>query len=209
MLAHPSWERDPGRSYERLEFLGDAVLKLVVARELFDRHPAATEGELTLMCQRVVSREVCAETAEAAGLPERLAAAAPRARRETMRDLAARTSVRSAVVAALIGAAWLDLGPDAAAEAVRDAFGAAMDRAPSAMRDPKTALQEAAARRREGVAYELVGQEGPPHAPTFRSRALVGGRPMGEGEGGSKQASEQAAAARALQALDVSGAASC
>ncbi|MCU0306164.1 MAG: putative dsRNA-binding protein [Thermoleophilia bacterium] len=69
------------------------------------------------------------------------------------------------------------------------------------MRDPKTALQEAAQRGRESVAYEVVGVDGPPHRRTFRSRALVGGRALGEGEGPSKQASEQAAARRALERL--------
>jgi len=202
VLTHRSWAPSRERSYERLEFLGDSVLQLVVTAELFRRHPDAPEGELTWMRQQVVGGEACAAAARAGGLPEALVAAAPAPAREEAELVGARQSVQAALVEALIGACWLDLGAEAAERIVLDAFGPALDAAERGGRDPKTALQEAAARRRLEVRYELAGSSGPAHARTFETHALVGGRTLGTGSGPSKQASEQAAAAVALGRLD-------
>jgi ribonuclease-3 len=177
------------------------VLQVIVSEELMRRHPEADEGELSWMRQAVVNRGSCASAAAAAGLPEALAAAAPPERAAAARELAEALSVRAGLAEAVIGAAWADLGAEATRAAVLDAFGPALDAARPGSRDPKTALQEESARRREDVAYELVASEGPPQARTFTSRVLVGGRPLGEGSGPSKQASEQAAAALALERL--------
>jgi ribonuclease-3 len=192
VLTHPSWARTRERSYERLEFFGDSVLGLVVSGELFARHPEASEGDLTLMRQRIVSRQACARAARAA---------APPGERRAAEALARRQSVQAALAEALMGAAWLDLGPDVAAGAVLEAFAPEIAAARPGERDPKTALQEEAARRRLRVAYRLTGASGPAHARTFRTEALVGGEPLGSGRGSSKQASEQAAAAVALARL--------
>jgi ribonuclease-3 len=188
-------------SYDRLEFLGDSVLGVIVSEELMRRHPRAAEGDLSWMRQTVVSREACAAAAAAAGLPEAFAAAAPSGRARDAADLAALPSVRAALAEAVIGAAWLDLGADATREAVLEAFAPALEAARPGARDPKTALQEEAARRRVAVAYELVDTRGPAERRVFTSRVRVDGRPMGEGAGRSKQASELAAAAAALRAL--------
>ncbi|MDX6645015.1 MAG: ribonuclease [Miltoncostaeaceae bacterium] len=201
MLTHRSWAPSRERSYERLEFLGDSVLQLVVTAELFRRHPDAPEGELTWMRQQVVGGEACAAAARAGGLPEAFVAAAPAAAREEARLVAVRQSVQAALVEALIGACWLDLGAEEAERTVLEAFGPALDSAERGGRDPKTALQEAAARRRLAVRYELAGSTGPAHARIFETRVLVGDRPLGIGSGPSKQASEQAAAAMALREL--------
>jgi ribonuclease-3 len=201
VLTHPSWARTRERSYERLEFFGDSVLGLVVSGELFARHPEASEGDLTLMRQRIVSRQACARAARTAGLPEAMGAAAPPGERRAAEALARRQSVQAALAEALMGAAWLDLGPDVAAGAVLEAFAPEIAAARPGERDPKTALQEEAARRRLRVAYRLTGASGPAHARTFRTEALVGGEPLGSGRGSSKQASEQAAAAVALARL--------
>src|SRR5690606_13712743 len=129
-----------------------------------------------------------------AGLDRAFVESAPEAEREAARELAARVNVRGALTEAVIGAAWLDLGAEATAAAVRESFAEPLAAAVPGVRDAKTALQELAARRRRAVRYELVGQEGPPQARTFTSRVLVDGEELGRGEGRSKQASEQAAA---------------
>jgi ribonuclease-3 len=180
---------------------------VIVSEELMRRHPGVDEGELSWMRQAVVDREACAAVAAAAGLPEAFAAAAPAARAGAAADLAERTSVRAALTEAVIGAAWLDLGVERTREAVLEAFGPALDAARPGSRDPKTTLQEEAARRRLGVAYELVDAQGPPQRRVFTTRVRLDGRAMGEGAGPSKQASEQAAAAQALRAL--AGEAAC
>jgi ribonuclease-3 len=202
VFTHSSWARRREASYERLEFLGDSVLSVVVSEELMRRHPTVDEGDLSWMRQAVVARDPCAAAAVAASLPESFVAAAPAGRREAAERLAERASVRAALAEAVIGAAWLDRGPVETREGVLEAFAPTLDAAVPGSRDAKTSLQEEAARRRAGVSYELIGQEGPPERRTFTSRALVDGREMGRGSGPSKQASEQAAATEALARLD-------
>lgn len=115
--------------------------------------------------------------------------------------LAARTGVQADIAEAVIGAAWLEVGLEGVQGPVLAAFKPLIDAAVPGQRDPKTALQELAARRRMAVVYDLVAAEGPPHQRTFESRALVGGEEMGSGRGRSKQASERAAATEALEKL--------
>jgi ribonuclease-3 len=201
VFTHSSWARRRDASYERLEFLGDSVLGVIVSEELMRRHPGVDEGELSWMRQAVVDRDACAAAATAAGLPEALAAAAPPARAQSAADLAARPSVRAALAEAVIGAAWLELGVDETREGVLEAFAPALAVATPGSRDAKTTLQEEAARRRLAVAYELVDARGPAQRRVFTTRVRVDGRPLGEGAGPSKQASEQAAAAQALREL--------
>ena len=167
--------------------------------ELLARHPDASEGDLAWMRQQIVGREACALVARELGLPEQFVAAAPARQRVAARDMADQVSVQAALVEALIGACWTDLGYDEAAPAVRDAFAGVIDGAALGRRDAKTALQELAARDRLDVSYEVVKREGPPHARVFTTRVSVGGHEEGQGTGGSKQASEQAAAAVALE----------
>ena len=172
-----------------------------MSEELMRRHPGVDEGDLSWMRQVVVARDSCAEAAQAAGLPEAFAAAAPPARRAAASELAGRASVRAALAEAAIGAGWLDLGVDDTRAAVLEAFAPALDAAVPGSRDPKTALQELAARERREVAYELTDTQGPPQARVFTSRVLVGGAAVGEGTGPSKQVSEQRAAVQALARL--------
>jgi ribonuclease III len=177
------------------------VLGLVVSEELMQRHPAVDEGELSWMRQAVVARDSCAAVAATAGLPEAFVRDAPPPKREAAADLAERPSVRAALAEAVIGASWLDLGANATREGVRAAFGPALEAARPGARDPKTTLQEEAARRRLSLTYEVTDAQGPPERRVFTSVARVGGEVMGEGTGPSKQASEQAAAGRALARL--------
>jgi ribonuclease III len=174
---------------------------VIVSEELMRRHPSVDEGDLSWMRQAVVDRDSCAAAAAAAGLPEAFVAAAPAGRALAAADLAARPGVRAALAEAVIGAAWLDLGVDETRERVLEAFAPALAAALPGSRDPKTTLQEEAARRRLEVSYELVDAKGPPQRRVFTTRVRLDGQPLGEGSGPSKQASEQAAAAQALRAL--------
>ncbi len=185
-------------SYERLEFLGDTVVALAVTQELLRRHPEASEGDLAWMRQQVVGRDGCARVACELGLPEAFVAAAPARQRDAATEMAVQRSVQAALIEALIGVCWEDLGPDATIPAVVAAFAPVIDAATLGKRDAKTALQEHAARERMDVQYELVGREGPAHARVFTTRVLVGGVAAGTGVGTTKQASEQSAAAEAL-----------
>jgi ribonuclease-3 len=201
VVTHRSWAATYADSYERLEFLGDAVLQLAVTAELLRRHPDATEGDLAWMRQTVVSGEACAEAARGAGLPAEMVNQAPGAARAEAEAMSARVGVQADLVEALIGACATDLGFAATEPAVLEGFAPALDRAVPGRRDPKTALQEAAAQRRLEVRYELTATEGPPHAREFASRALVGDEELGSGRGPSKQASEREAAVQALERL--------
>lgn len=200
VLTHRSWAHDRTDSYERLEFLGDSVLQLVVTQELMRRHPRASEGDLAWMRQTVVDGEMCAEVAIDSGLPERLRAVAP----EHARTLADQPSVQAALAEAVIGAAWLDLGSETTTDAVCAAFGAAIAAAVPGQRDPKTTLQELAARQGLAVRYEIARVAGPAHRRQFTTRVVVGDA-VAEGTGGSKQASERAAATAVLDVLEPAG----
>jgi ribonuclease-3 len=196
VLTHRSWVSRRADSYERLEFLGDSVLQLVVTEELMRRHPAASEGDLAWMRQTVVEGEMCARVAVSAGLHEQLRAIAP----ERSRELADQPSVQAALTEAVIGAAWLDLGIPATTQAVRGAFAEALAAAVPGQRDPKTTLQELAARQGLGVLYEIADVDGPPHRRRFTTRVRVGDA-VAQGSGGSKQSSERAAATAVLVVL--------
>ncbi len=206
-LCHPQWAPDPLRSYERLEFLGDSVLGVIVTEELMARHPDRLEGDLTWMRQSVVSRDACAVVADACGLPDAMVQSAPRARRDAAREMAGQRNVRAALSESVIGAGWLHVGQGATRAAVLGAFAGALDAAPQNMRDPKTRLQERVQGAGGGgqVRYEMTGQDGPPEKRTFHARVFVGDRQVGEGSGKSKQAAERAAAEAALERLEGAG----
>jgi len=173
---------------------------VVVTEELMRRHPGAPEGDLAWMRQRVVDRAACAAVARRSGLPDRVRDAAP-AGAEGVEDIAANTGVQAAVTEAVIGAAWLDLPRPEVEDAVRLAFGPELDEAVPGVRDAKTTLQEAVQREGRRAVYELVRTRGPAHARVFRTRVTVDGRPLAEGEGPSRRASEQQAARGALDVL--------
>jgi len=201
-LTHPFWAPDSLRSYERLEFLGDSVLGVIVTEALMQRHPDRLEGDLTWMRQAVVSRDACAVVADACGLPQAMVDAAPKARRDDARRLAEHRNVKAALAESVIGAAWLDVGEPATRSAVLGAFAEPLDHAHERIRDPKTKLQELLQGRGEPAArYEITGREGSAHDATFHARALQGDREIGSGSGRSKQAAERAAAEAALASL--------
>jgi ribonuclease III len=185
-------------SNERLEFLGDRVLGLIVAGMLLERHPDAREGELAPRLNALVSREACAVIGEALGFADLVIAEAsgPEERRQGRATLVANA------VEAVLGAVYLDGGLEAARGFVRRAWASAFAAADNQTRDPKTALQEhVQGRGWPAPSYAHVRLAGPDHAPRFGARVSVGAELGAEGEGGSKQEAERAAARAMLDHL--------
>jgi len=205
-LAHRSWcAETPGtESNERLEFLGDAVLGLVVTNYLFGRFPNLAEGELAKVRASVVNAGVLAELAAELGIGQCLALG----KGEDASGGREKPSILSDAMEAVIGAVYLDGGWDAAAELIMELLG---DRIADAAAGPggqdyKTRLQELAARSFESVPVYEVADEGPDHAKRFFAAVRVGERRFGGGEGRSKKQAEQAAARLAWEALRPGGA---
>ena len=187
---------DAARSNERLEFLGDRVLGLVVAETLHARYPHESEGPLTVRLHALVRAEACAKVAEAVELPAYVHLAGP-----GFDSPRARAAILSDVCEAVIAALYLD-GGMAASRAFIGRHWAEMFDDPSLgaeMRDAKTRLQEwAQGRGLPPPAYRETGRLGPAHAPHFVIEASVEGMAPETGEGGSKREAEQDAAAKLL-----------
>jgi len=183
-------------SNERLEFIGDRVLGLVVAEWLIEKFPAEREGELGPRLAALVSKPALAAVAETNGLAA-LLSVAPGESKRGVRD---QPTVLADALEAIIGALYLDAGLAPARDFVRRMLADRLDRQFLPPKDPKTGLQEWALKRALALPlYELVEQSGPPHAPHFIIRVTVGDA-SATGAGPSKRAAEQAAAA-ALQGL--------
>jgi ribonuclease-3 len=194
-LTHGSAAR---RSYERLEFLGDRVLGLVVARWLYERFPDEAEGQMSRRYNALVARETCAEVGRSWGVPTLV-----RLGKQAREDKAQLSdNVVGDVVEALLGAMLLDGGFDLAERVVRQTWAPYLQNQRKAPQHPKSLLQEvAAARGLRAPLYELVGQFGRHHAPTFRVKVSVGQAGEAEAEGASKQEAETSAAAALLEQL--------
>lgn len=177
------------------------MLQLLVTTDLLTRHPMASEGDVAWMRQQVVAREPCAVASRESGLPQRMIDSAPARARDDARRVADSESVQAALCEAVIGAAFLDLGLEAARAATLAAFDAPLSAALPGQRDPKTSLQELVAQRGEVVTYDVVSADGPPHSRIFVCRVLVADAELASGSGRSKQAAEQDAARTALATL--------
>jgi ribonuclease III len=184
-------------SNERLEFVGDRVLGLLIAEWLAERFPHEQEGELGRRLALLVSQPVLAGIAEEAGLPSALAVAPGEAKAGVRR----RATVLADATEAAIGALFLDGGLDTARAFVRRAWDKAMTAQPAPPKDAKTALQEWAQGRGHPLPqYVLASRAGPSHAPVFVIEVSVAGR-TGSGTAGSKRRAEQLAAEALLEAL--------
>ena len=183
-------------SYQRLEFLGDHVLGLVISEMLFRAFPKGDEGELSRRLADLVRRETCADVARAINLGEAMRLGTS----ESNSGGRSRTAILADVCEALVGAVFLDGGYPEATKLVERLWGERM-RAPSRpLRDPKTMLQEwAQARGLPTPAYREVERIGPHHNPEFRIAVTLPEREPAEGRGRSKRVAEQAAAAAMLQ----------
>jgi ribonuclease III len=200
-LTHSSWTEEQTESYERLAYLGDSVLALAVAADLFDRFGELGAGELTKIHNHAVSGVACAEVGRALGVPAMLEATAPEVEEAIPADvLLAGSRPLPEVTEALIGACFLAFGFERVGEAVVAAFAAHVERATEAPVDAKSALQELLARHRKPrVSYAVIAESGPAHRRTFEVEALVGSERVGMGIGRSKKAAEQMAAEEALE----------
>jgi ribonuclease-3 len=184
------------QSYQRLEFLGDHVLGLIVSDMLFRAFPKADEGELSRRLADLVRREACADVARTINLGEalRLGTSEANAGGRT------RTAILADVCEALVGAVYLDGGYDASAKLVAKLWGERMRRPARPLRDAKTMLQEwAQARGLPTPTYREVERTGPHHDPEFRVAVALPNHEPAEGLGRSKRAAEQAAAAVMLK----------
>lgn len=181
-------------NYERLEFLGDRVLGLVMAEWLYELFPSEPEGALSKRYNALVTGAVCADVARALGVPARLRLG------KQARDDGANDSdnVLGDVMEALLGALYRDAGLEAARSAIRRLWDGRIAADSAAPQHPKSALQEwAAAHQRKPPVYEVVERSGPGHAPRFTVKAAIPKLAEVLAEGGSKQEAETAAA-RAL-----------
>ncbi|NNC74713.1 MAG: ribonuclease III [Acidimicrobiia bacterium] len=198
--VHRSYEAEHDtESYERLEFLGDAVLQLVVTHFLFDRYPDLPEGELAKVRAAVVNETVLAGVGHDWGVPDALLLG----RGEEMTGGRSKSSILSDVVESLLGAVYLDAGYPVAREVIEAHWAELIvERAASpGMRDYKTRLQEQLAQEGRRPKY-IVEERGPEHSKVFSAAVVVDTDVLGEGEGTSKKRAEQAAAAAALSAID-------
>ena len=199
-VTHSSWVEHRSESYGRLAFLGDGVLGLAIAEELFRRFPRSDAGRLTKVHAQTVSGEACVEVGEALALPSMLRDAAPQGEDGISPDeLATSQRALASVTEAVIGACYQHHGFEPTATAVVAAFAPRIELASETLLDFKSALQEELARRGELVGYQVVSEDGPPHDRRFEVTATVAGEVLGQGSGRSKKDAEQAAAAQALE----------
>jgi len=194
-LTHGSHGSD---TYERLEFLGDRVLGLVVAQWIYSRFPNDAEGQLSQRFNTLVSGETCAEVGRTIQLSSRM-----RLGKQALDDGAYDSdNVLGDVVEALIGAVYLEHGLEAAAVFIRTQWEPLLNVQRSAPRHPKSELQEwAAAHNRRTPVYEIVERSGPHHAPRFKVKVSLGSAGDATAEGKSKQDAETQAAAALLERL--------
>ena len=183
---------------ERLEFLGDAVLNLAISEQLYTRHPAWTEGELSLARASIVRTASLAVKARALGLD----AALRLGRGEEKTGGRHKSSILAAAYESAIGAVFVDAGYRETCAVIGGHFAVELDAAVRVDSDPKTRLQELMqSSRGQAPAYRVIETTGPDHARRFAVAVEVAGQQLAEGRGGSKRAAEQDAAARALQQL--------
>ena len=189
--SHGGGQSDPTVTYQRLEFLGDRVLALVVADALTARFETADEGELARRLNHLVRAESCARVARELGIDRYVRTDDLDVRRDTRAARAVLADVCEAVIAAL----YLDGGMEVARRFILTNWQPMMDEAGAARRDPKTTLQEWAHGRNKATPfYEEVSRQGPDHAPVFEITVHVEGVPPVTRTGKSKRDAQQAAA---------------
>lgn len=193
-LTHPSLAHErPGlRDYERLEFLGDAVLQLVVTELLMHTRPVWREGRMSEARRNVVNMTLLAEVSEALGLPALLRVA------PGQQEVVGQSRVWSRVFESVLGAIYEDGGWEAARAWARPLLEPHLDRLAD-VRDPITRLQEWAQKQRVSLHYHLVDETGEAHRRHFAYEVFVGGEVRGRGEGSSKKLAKKAAAEEALE----------
>lgn len=206
-LVHRSYLNEQGGSpldsYERMEFLGDAVLDLVISAELYHRLPQLSEGELTKGRAALVCRESLSQVAQRLGLGKHLLLG----RGEENTGGRERDSILAAVFESLVAAVFLDQGQEKAQQFILQVMDEELqDFCQQGMspENPKSQLQEHL--QAQGVPsprYQTVAKEGPDHTPVFTVEVLKGDEVIGTGKGGKKADAERAAARDALARLSI------
>jgi ribonuclease-3 len=195
-LTHPSGVRSRKASdFERLEFLGDRVLGLLVAQMVYKRYPSEKEGDLAKRFAALVCREACLEVAHQMQLSGHLKASLG----EGVPD----SVILADAVESLIGAIYLDGGLKAASAFIDEYWPALLEKDHRPPKDPKTCLQELAQSKSLGSVptYEVLDHSGPAHTPTFTVRVVVKGLGEATGIGASKRQAEQMAARALLREI--------
>ena len=197
-MTHPSLGGEARGDNQRLEFLGDRVLGLVIAEALMAGDGAADEGVLAPRFNALVRKEACAEVAREIDL----GAVLKLGKSEQVTGGRRKTALLGDALEALIAAVYLDAGLDAARLMILRLWGGRIAAVEPDARDPKTTLQEwAQARGLRPPVYAVEGRIGPDHAPQFRVRATLADGRAAEGTASPKRAAEQAAARALLQEL--------
>jgi len=201
-LTHSSFANESGGSAvcnERLEFLGDSVLGMTVAEELYRRFPRMPEGRMT----RLRAELVCEQSLFKVAQSLELGAFVRLGRGMEHNGGRNRPSILADAVEALIAAIYLDAGHEEASRFIHERLLNELgEEEPLYFNDCKTALQELVQERKNQVlSYELLGESGPDHNKVFHVRVLLNGGEIGEGRGRSKKEAEQAAAGEALRKL--------
>lgn len=201
-LTHKSYANELKVSYEhneKLEFLGDAVLDLVVGEYLYERFPQDTEGNLSKKRASVVNEEILSEVATRLGLHELLLLG----KGEAQTGGAYKPRLLASGFEAVLGSLYLDRGFEMTRDFIRQELKAEVDKMNEQIdfeRDYKTRLQEAAQRAfRETPTYFLLSEEGPPHERVFKVCVKVKDESLAVGQGKSKKIAEQMAAQTALE----------
>ncbi len=195
-LTHSSARSRAQGNYERLEFLGDRVLGLIIAEQLFALFPNAKEGELSVRLNQLVSAETCAAVADELGLYAFIRTGSD------VKNVAGKrmANVRADVMESLIAAIYLDAGLDAARRFILDKWGERARASEGVRRDAKTELQEwAHAKTGDAPVYTIIDRSGPDHDPLFTVRVQIKGFDQEDGTGRSRRAAEQGAATKLLE----------
>lgn len=198
-LVHPSFASPARPSNQRLEFLGDRVLGLVIAEALFSADRAASEGQLAPRFNALVRRETCAAVAEALDLGAVLRLGRSEMLAGGRRNMATLADAMEAVLAAV----YLDGGLEAARAVILRHWAQRLKAADQVTRDAKTALQERVqATGAPPPVYVETARDGPPHAPRFTVEVRLHDGRAAQASAGSKRAAEQAAAQKLLESLE-------
>ena len=198
-LTHPSFGGDHHvPHYQRMEFLGDAVLELAISRHLFFELPEVDEGKLTRIRAYIVREETLCRAAQRLGLGDHIRLSVGEERSGGRK----KPSILCDVLESVLAAVYLDGGFDQAVRII--ALALEEELRPEVLQDhldAKSRLQELLQRDGLMPSYEFVSMEGPPHAPVFTYRVLKGEQELGFGQGTSKQNAQQAAARDALKRM--------
>ncbi|HET6352104.1 MAG TPA: ribonuclease III [Coriobacteriia bacterium] len=199
-VTHPSAvESNIAESFERLEFLGDSVLGLVIAEEVYRRFPHLDEGGMTRIRISLVAGSVLSVVAKDSGLEDALLFGES----EMRSGMRGRTSALEDIYEAVTAALYLDGGVEVARAWVLRTLGPHIDvDAAASPANPKSVLQELVQAAAGSVHYRIASHEGPPHERTFTAEVLVNEELAGTGSGRSKREAEAAAAEAALAALE-------